>query len=123
MNALESYDKIAAKESKIIKTAGGKAIIGKMGTVGAYAGLYFNAKEVLTSHANIAEIERLMAEAKKKHEDLITEYKKQKAALKMLSDKIRALRREKEVSGKQLAACLREELAAEMKRTSYAPVH
>ncbi|CDH43908.1 hypothetical protein [Candidatus Contendibacter odensensis] len=123
MDALESYDKIAAKESKIIKTAGGKAIIGKMGTVGAYAGLYFNAKEVLTGHANIAEIERLMAEAKKKHEDLLTEYKKQKAALKMLSDNIMASRRKEEASGKQRAAWLRDDLAEEMRLTGYAPVN
>jgi hypothetical protein len=122
MGALESYDKIAAKESKIIKTAGGKAIVGKMGTVGACAGLYFNAKEVLTGHTNVAEIERLMAEAKKKHEDLIAEYKKQKATLQMLCEKIRTFRRADEASGNWRAVSLREELAAEMKRTGYAPV-
>ena len=73
-------------------------------------------------HTNVAEIERLMAEAKKKHEDLIAEYKKQKATLQMLSEKIRTFRRADEASGNWRAVSLREELAAEMKRTGYAPV-
>ncbi|MBK8535931.1 MAG: hypothetical protein IPL59_12890 [Candidatus Competibacteraceae bacterium] len=64
-----------------------------------------------------------MAEAKKKHEDLLTEYKKQKAALKMLSDNIMASRRKEEASGKQRAAWLRDDLAEEMRLTGYAPVN
>lgn len=112
VSASEKYLQASSKVSKVAKPAGRVIVV---------VGFVFDANEIAVGYRNVDGLKRLMAEAKKAHDNLIVKIKRVSSTFSALALKFVELRKQVEKRGKGWTAQTRETLEDEMRRSGYRP--
>lgn len=112
VSASEKYLQASSKVSKVAKNTGRVLVV---------VGFVFDANEILVGYSNVDGLKKLMAEAKKAHDNLIVKIKRASSTFSALKRKLMELHKQVEKQGKGWTAQTRQTLEDEMRRSGYRP--
>jgi hypothetical protein len=110
---VSAYDDYLAETNKMKKVAG------RAGAAFTVVGFLFDANEIWQGATDAIDAKKAMEKARKDHQALVDEIKRNKSSLDTLFSELKSLRREMDSGGGYNAVSLRTELEDEMKRAGY----